>query len=78
MERVCFESHVADASSTDSAVRYFPREEIVRCRDCKKWSYEDTKNGTRRGECGEFTDEWRRAITRESGFCAWGRRRSDR
>lgn len=52
-------------------------EEIVRCRDCAKWSFFDVEDGVRYGECAEFTakvDSGCGHATRESGFCAWGER----
>ena len=52
------------------------REEIVRCRDCAKWSSFDTKDGKRIGDCSEWThlDGFSHA-TDEDGFCAWGERK---
>ena len=51
-------------------------EEIVRCRDCAKWSFFDTEDGKRIGDCAEWThlDGFTHA-TRENGFCAWGVKR---
>lgn len=52
--------------------------EIVRCKDCAKWSYFDDDDGLRYGECAEFTakvDIGCGHATRETGFCAWGERR---
>lgn len=50
-------------------------EEIVRCRDCAKWSFFDTEDGKRIGYCSEWThlDGFSHA-TNEDGFCAWGER----
>ena len=51
---------------------------VVRCRDCVKWSFFDTEDGIRFGECSEFTakvDEGAGHATREDGFCAWGERK---
>lgn len=52
------------------------REEVVRCRDCEKWSFFDTEDGKRIGDCSEWThlDGFSHA-TNENGFCAWGERR---
>ena len=52
------------------------REEVVRCRDCEKWSSFDTEDGKRIGDCFEWThlDGFSHA-TNEDGFCAWGERR---
>lgn len=50
-------------------------EEIVRCKDCVKWSFFDVEDGVRFGECAEFTakvDKGCGHATREYGFCAWG------
>lgn len=49
---------------------------IVRCRDCAKWSFFDTEDGKRIGDCSEWThlDGFSHA-TDEDGFCAWGKRR---
>ena len=51
-------------------------EEIVRCRDCAKWSFFDVEDGKRIGDCSEWThlDGFSHA-TNEDGFCAWGERR---
>ena len=51
-------------------------EEIVRCRDCAKWSFFDTEDGKRIGDCSEWThlDGFSHA-TNENGFCAWGERK---
>lgn len=53
-------------------------EEVVRCKDCAKWSYFDDDDGLRYGECAEFTakvDIGCGHATRETGFCAWGVKR---
>lgn len=49
---------------------------VVRCRDCAKWSFFDTEDGKRIGDCAEWThlDGFTHA-TRENGFCAWGVKR---
>ena len=49
---------------------------VVRCRDCAKWSFFDTEDGKRIGDCSEWThlDGFSHA-TNENGFCAWGERR---
>ena len=59
-----------------SAMHARKREEIVRCRDCAKWSSFDTEDGKRIGDCSEWThlDGFSHA-TNEDGFCAWGERR---
>ena len=51
-------------------------EEIVRCRDCAKWSFFDVEDGKRIGDCSEWThlDGFSHA-TNEDGFCAWGERK---
>lgn len=51
-------------------------EQIVRCRDCAKWSFFDVEDGKRIGDCSEWThlDGFSHA-TNENGFCAWGERR---
>ena len=51
------------------------REEIVRCKDCAKWSFFDVEDGKRIGDCSEWThlDGFGHA-TNENGFCAWGER----
>lgn len=50
--------------------------EVVRCRDCAKWSFFDTEDGKRIGDCSEWThlDGFSHA-TNEDGFCAWGERK---
>lgn len=51
-------------------------EEIVRCRDCAKWSYFDDEDGVRFGDCAEFSKhEGEMHATRECGFCYWGERK---
>ncbi len=53
--------------------------EVVRCKDCAKWSYFDDDDGLRYGECAEFTakvDIGCGHATRETGFCAWGEKRN--
>ena len=49
---------------------------VVWCRDCAKWSFFDTEDGKRIGDCSEWThlDGFSHA-TNENGFCAWGERR---
>ena len=49
------------------------REEIVRCRDCKRFGPE-TSDHEYRGEwwCELFMTD----LARPDGFCAWGRRRA--
>ena len=49
---------------------------VVRCRDCAKWSFFDTEDGKRIGDCAEWThlDGFSHA-TNEDGFCKWGERR---
>lgn len=49
---------------------------VVRCRDCAKWSFFDTEDGKRIGDCAEWThlDGFSNA-TDEDGFCKWGERR---
>ena len=51
-------------------------EEIVRCRDCAKWSFFDVEDGKRIGDCSEWThlDGFSHA-TNEDGFCAGGERK---
>ena len=55
---------------------WFTGEEIVRCRDCTKWSFFDVEDGNRIGDCAEWThlDGFSHA-TNENGFCAWGERK---
>ena len=49
---------------------------VVRCKDCAKWSFFDTEDGKRIGDCSEWThlDGFSHA-TDEDGFCAWGERK---
>lgn len=48
------------------------REEIVRCRDCKHYTYADKEHGN---------DDWcgkhEHIAWSVNGFCAWGERRTD-
>ncbi len=74
MERVCFESHVLNASSTDAAVRYFPREEVVRCRDCKyanRYGHQLECVRPIQGAYSECTEVY------PEDFCSYGERRGD-
>lgn len=47
-------------------------EEIVRCRDCKRYHPKEGKMFSCKFEYGEFA-QWRSA--EPDGFCAWGERR---
>lgn len=51
---------------------------VVRCRNCAKWSFfdYDIEDGTRIGYCSEWShlDGFSHA-TNENGFCSWGERR---
>lgn len=71
MERVCFESHVLNASSTDAAVRYFPREEVVRCRDC----FFSEGGGELCNYFADGCDDSDVALVEPDGFCSFGVRR---
>lgn len=70
-EHIC-ELTPIDSETWDTTIG----EEIVRCRDCAKWSFFDTEDGKRIGDCSEWThlDGFSHA-TDENGFCSWGERR---
>lgn len=48
----------------------FIREEIVRCRDCKEFSFGNTANKT-----VDWCDYWCDCVDSPDGFCAWGERK---
>jgi len=52
-------------------------EEIVRCRDCRKWHFFDIEDGVRYGRCDEWSrvDSYYSNSTLEDGFCFWGERK---
>lgn len=53
-------------------------EEIVRCRDCRKWDFmHQDSDGTEWGECSEFSHSCGGHFTRMNGFCYWGERRNE-
>lgn len=71
-EPICDSREIAEAIDKPVTLK-----EIVRCKDCAKWSFFDVEDGVRYGECAEFTakvDSGCGHATRESGFCAWGER----
>ena len=73
-----YSEHELSLPITEVFIRGDKLPEIVRCRDCMKWSYFDDDEGVRYGECAEFTakvDAGCGHATSEYGFCAWGARR---
>ena len=56
-----FDSLVCDAPTVDAV-------EVVRCKDCQKWEYDENFSG--------WCVEWRRR-THGNHFCSYGERRTD-
>ncbi len=50
------------------------REEIVRCRDCKRFSLDNSDHDYR---SGWWCHRWNTDMVKPDGFCAWGERRAD-
>ena len=50
------------------------REEIVRCRDCKRFSLDNSDHDYR---SGWWCYRWNTDMVNPDGFCAWGERRQD-
>lgn len=48
------------------------RDEIVRCRDCKEFSFGNTAHKT-----VDWCDYWCDCVDSPDGFCAWGERRGE-
>lgn len=49
---------------------YLPvREEIVRCRDCKRFSLDNSDHDYR---SGWWCHRWNTDMVKPDGFCAWG------
>ena len=49
-----------------------PKEEIVRCRDCKRFSLDNSDHDYR---SGWWCHRWNTDMVRPNGFCAWGERK---
>lgn len=47
-------------------------EEIVRCRDCKRFSLDNSDHDYR---SGWWCHRWNTDMVKPDGFCAWGERR---
>lgn len=47
------------------------REEIVRCRDCKRFSLDNSDHDYR---SGWWCHRWNTDMVKPDGFCAWGER----
>jgi len=56
-----------DEIEREIAEHYAP---IVRCRDCKEFSFGDTAHKT-----VDWCDYWCDCVDSPDGFCAWGERR---
>ena len=50
----------------------FQHEEIVRCRDCKRFSLDNSDHDYR---SGWWCHRWDTDMVKPGGFCAWGERR---
>ena len=48
------------------------REEIVRCRDCKRFSLDNSDHDYR---SGWWCHRWNTDMVKPDGYCAWGERR---
>ena len=48
------------------------REEIVRCRDCKRFAVDQSDHDYR---SGWWCHRWNTDMVKPDGFCAWGERR---
>lgn len=48
------------------------REEIVRCRDCKRFSLDNSDHDYR---SGWWCHRWNTDMVKPDGFCAWGERK---
>lgn len=51
---------------------YLPRAEVVRCRDCKEFSFGNTAHKN-----VDWCDYWCDCVDSPDGFCAWGERRGE-
>lgn len=49
-----------------------PKEEIVRCRDCKRFAVDQSDHEYRSG-C--WCHRWNTDMVKPDGFCAWGERK---
>lgn len=49
---------------------HFPKEEIVRCRDCKEFVFGNDEYAT-----ADWCYYWNSYVESPDGFCAWGERR---
>ena len=49
-------------------------EEVVRCRDCKRFSLDNSDHDYR---TGWWCKRWYTDMVKPDGFCAWGERRED-
>lgn len=49
-------------------------EEIVRCRDCKRFSLDNSDHDYR---SGWWCHRWNTDMVKPDGYCAWGERRAD-
>lgn len=53
-------------------LRFWLRESIVRCRDCKRFSLDNSDHDYR---SGWWCHRWNTDMVKPDGFCAWGKRR---
>lgn len=66
-ERICYIEPFDPESST---IEY--REEIVRCRDCKRFTIDQSDHDYR---SGWWCKRWDTDMVKPDGFCAWGDRK---
>ena len=50
------------------------KERIVRCRDCKRFSLDNSDHDYR---SGWWCHRWHTDMVKPDGFCAWGKRKED-
>ena len=66
-ERICYIEPFDPESST---IEY--REEIVRCRDCKRFAIDQSDHDYR---SGWWCKRWDTDMVEPDGFCKWGKRK---
>lgn len=50
------------------------REQVVRCKDCRKFHLDNSDHDYR---SGWWCDRWDTDMVKPGGYCAWGERRAD-
>ena len=64
--------YVVEEPSCDGSASWRVRESIVRCRDCKRFSLDNSDHDYR---SGWWCHRWNTDMVKPDGFCAWGERR---